>query len=76
MYFSILYIVGCFIAYLLIDILIKNYPIIEQLTKKQTVYITLLSWFAVLLLILDYYEVYIEILKNIFDNKFKNDKIN
>lgn len=76
MYFSILYMVGCFIAYLLIDVLIKNYPIIEQLTRKQIVYLTLLSWFTVLLLIIDYFDVYIEILKNIFDNKFKNGKIN
>lgn len=71
MYLSILYIVGCYIAYLLIDVLIKNYPIIEHLPRKQTVYLTLLSWFIVLVLIIDYFDFYIEILKNIFDNKFK-----
>lgn len=71
MYLSILYIVGCYIAYLLIDVLIKNYPIIEQLPRKQTVYLTLLSWFIVLLLIIDYFDFYVEILKNIFNDKFK-----
>jgi hypothetical protein len=71
MYLSILYIVGCYIAYLLIDVLIKNYPIIEQLPRKQTVHLTLLSWFIVLVLIIDYFDFYVEILKNIFNDKFK-----